>query len=304
MKIAQLFHNPGAGGEEFDDKAIQTMLATEGFECRYSSTKKKGWKELDDDTDFIVIAGGDGTVRKVTGVLLDRPQFEKIFPIGLLPMGTANNIAKTLDLQIDLPDIIKSWHLQNYKPFDVGLIKHKELEQRFFLESIGFGIFPYLMIEMKKKKKEEGEESDPAKKLQSALDTLLEIIDSYEPRKCKLEIDGEDYSGKYILAEVMNTKSIGPNLSLAPNSDPGDGIFDVVVVSEEDKDKFEQYVSELSKGIEAEYEFTRIPGKKITISWDGTHVHVDDEIVKIEKKTEVDIEMNEGLLKFLIVDPA
>ena len=41
------------------------------------------------------------------------------------------------------------------------------------------------------------------------LQLLREIISSYEPVHCKLEVDGTDHSGKFILAKIMNTKYIG-----------------------------------------------------------------------------------------------
>lgn len=299
MKNAQLFHNPGAGGEEHNKDEIISLLDAEGFDCRYSSTKKKGWKEIDDEADFLVVAGGDGTVRKVTEVMLDRPQIENILPIGLLPLGTANNIAKTLGLSSELPAIVKSWHNRRMKPYDVGKITNKELEARFFLESLGFGIFPYLMMEMKKRK--EVEEEEPEEKLRFTLNLLRKIVKSYEPRYCHLEINGKDYSGTYLLAEVMNTRSIGPNLHLAPDADPGDGFFEVVLVPESEKDKFYKYVDELAEGSKPIYDFHPLPARQITISWDGTHLHIDDFTEKIEKCAEIRIEVKEALLQFLVM---
>ena len=129
---------------------------------------------------------------------------------------------------------------------------------------------------------------------------MHDIILSYKPKRCQLRIDGEDHSGHYLLVEVMNTRSIGPNLFLAPESRPDDGHFDVVLIAEEDKEQFAAYVADKIKGIEAPADFTTVKAREITISWEGTHVHVDDEVVKIKKETEIGIEMREGLLEFLV----
>lgn len=297
MKVAKLLHNPGAGDEEHDREELVSLIEEAGFGCRYSSTKDSDWKDFESDVDFLVVAGGDGTVRRITKELLDRKMLDKTWPIGLLPLGTANNIAKTLELEGDTEGIIRSWQQWNITKYDVGRISHID-DVFFFLESFGYGVFPYLMGEMKKRDQEE--EESPEEKLQAALKVLHDIILSYEPRRCGLKIDGEDHSGHYLLVEVMNTRSIGPNLFLAPEARPDDGHFDVVLIAEEDKEKFAAYVADKIKGIEAQADFTTVKAKDITISWEGTHVHVDDEVVKIKKETEVEIEIREGLLEFLV----
>jgi diacylglycerol kinase (ATP) len=297
MSMVQLIHNPGAGDEEHGKEYLIGLIENYGFECRYSSTKKKEEKVLNEEADFLIVAGGDGTIRKVTKELMKRKAIDKIWPIGLLPLGTANNIAKTLELEGKHEELIKSWHDNKHKNFDVGKIFGVE-EAYFFLESMGFGIFPYLVKQMRKKGKEEIE--DPEQKILAALKLLHESLFTYEPKYCNLKIDGHDYSGNYLLVEVMNTKSIGPNLFLAPEADPGDGLFNVVMIPEADKEKFAAYVISKINKVEESYEFPEIKGEEIIVSWNGTHVHVDDEVIKLKKGTEVKIEMKKGLLQFLI----
>ncbi len=297
MKVAKLLHNPKAGGEGHNKEALVSLIKAAGFKCRYSSTKEWGWKEFDDDTDFVIVAGGDGTVRKITKQLLERTILDKSFPIALLPLGTANNISKTLEINGNTADIIRSWHEGKTKKYDVGKISNIQ-EATFFLESFGYGLFPYLMKEMKRQK--EVSMDTPQKKLQTALEVMYRITQSYEPRFCKLVIDKKDYSGVYMMAEIMNTRSIGPNLFLSPGSDPGDGTLEVVLLPESDKDKFAAYVSGKINGNEGNFNFTTIKAKKIQISWNGTHVHADDGVLKIKEKTEVDIEIKPALLEFLV----
>ncbi len=296
MKRITLVHNPTAGDEEHSKKELKNLIEENGFECRYLSTKEKDWKDLSNNTDMLMIAGGDGTVRKVTKELLQKKIIEKIWPIALLPVGTANNIAKTLGIEGSNEEIISALHQAEAKKFDVGRV-YNVTDAEFFLESFGYGIFPYLMKEMKAI---ESKDDTPEEALKKAMQLLLKIIDSYHPRECELEIDGQDYTGKYLLAEIMNTKSIGPNLFLAPDGDPGDGEFDVVLIPEADKEKFSAYVQQKLEGIEITYDFHSIPAKKINISWQGTHVHIDDEIIKLEESAEVEAEIKPALLEFLL----
>jgi diacylglycerol kinase (ATP) len=296
MKRITLVHNPTAGDEEHSKKDLKTLIEENGFECKYLSAKDIDLSEIKSNTDILMIAGGDGTVRKVTKELLQKKLIEHIWPIALLPVGTANNIAKALGIEGSNEEIISSLHHAALKKFDVGKVKNVK-DAEFFLESLGYGIFPFLMKEMKKI---EDNDDHPEEALEKARKKLLEIIDTYHPRECELYIDGEDHSGRYLLAEVMNTKSIGPNLFFAPEGDPGDGSFDVVLIPEADKEKFSDYVKQKLEGNEVSYDFHSVPAKKIRISWQGTHVHVDDEIIKLEESAEVEAEIKPALLDFLL----
>lgn len=297
MALVKLLHNPGAGSEEHGKDELISMIEKAGHQCRYSSTNSLFWKNFEEDLDFIVVAGGDGTVRQITKGLLDRNVLEKGFPIALLPLGTANNIAKTLGIEGDTEQIIASWSNAEVKKYDVGRIYNIK-DGPFFLESFGYGLFPYLMQEMENVDKKQVD--TPEKKIRTALEQLHRIILSYEPKQCRLEVDGKDYSGKFVLAEVMNIKSIGPNLFLSPGADPGDGEFEVVTVSEADKENFATYVLNKIDGKEETYSFNTLKAKQVKISWEGTHVHVDDKVVNLSESEEISIEMKAGLLEFLV----
>lgn len=301
MKFAKLLHNPSAGNGHFGKKELISLIQAAGFGCSYSSTKKKGWEKIEPkEIDFIVLAGGDGTVRRVSSRLLTRRLLDRKYPIALLPMGTANNIAKTLGLAHASPeDIIASWSAKHIKKFDTGRIygirKHK-----FFLESFGFGIFPELMQQMKKQ--DPDNISTAEKSLGKALEILHEIILRANSKYCKIVIDGVEYKGNYLLVEVMNTTSIGPKLNLAPLADPGDGKFDVILISEKQRDQFAQYVARKMQGEEEVSFFDLIRARKLEIFWDGVRAHIDDEIVQLKKPTTIEIELMHGLLEFFVMD--
>ncbi|MBB1283305.1 diacylglycerol kinase [Flavisolibacter sp. BT320] len=297
MKVVKLVHNPGAGDEEHGKSELIELIENAGFECRYSSTKKDGWKELDDDVDIIAIAGGDGTVRKVVKLALSRKILDRDLRLGVLPLGTANNIGKTLYPDFNTKKIVNAWEKEKVKKLDIGRINNLE-EADFFLEGFGYGIFPYLMQVMKAA---EEEFNSPEEELRGALKKMHEIVQSYEPHACKLEVDGTDHSGKFLLVEVMNIQSIGPNIVLSPMADPGDGEMEVVMVPEAHKEKFTAYIEHRLGGGQNPYQFHTLKGKCINISWEGMHVHVDDELLKIEKEKPVEIRVKQGVLDFLVL---
>jgi diacylglycerol kinase (ATP) len=294
MKVAKLLHNPKAGGGEYTHKKLARLINRAGYDCSYSSTKKEGWDKIKPAaSDMIVIAGGDGTVRKVARVVLD-----KNIPLALLPLGTANNISKTLGITGKPEEIIETWESGVMKPFDVGRIYGLKKQIGFFLEGIGYGVFPRLMKEMKKKKASLPD--SPEENLKIALETLHDIILSSKARYAKISVDGTDYSGKFLLAEVMNTQSIGPNLNLTPIGDPSDGEFEVILVSERQREEFAAYVHNKLHGIEQPPIFNILKAKNLEMYWEGRLVHVDDEIVELKKSKNIRIKMQEGLLKFLV----
>lgn len=296
MKVAKLLHNPKAGDREHSKEALIAKIEEQGYKCLYASTKEKGWKDIEPEVDFLVVAGGDGTVRKVVTELLDRKVIDRTYPIALLPMGTANNIGRTFELTSDA-SAIASWSDADIQKVDVGKV-HGMDEDIFFLEGFGFGLFPNLMKEMKKR--DDKEENSPEENIANSLNELLEIAKTYEARTCKLELDGVDHSGNFLLVEVMNIRSIGPNLDLNPMADPGDGELEVIIIPENQREKLVQYIEDKIADTETAFCFSALKAKDIKISWEGIHVHADDEILKCEKPVKVEVMVQKNVLEFII----
>jgi diacylglycerol kinase family enzyme len=296
MKLAQLLHNPGAGEEGHSRKELIGLIEkTLDVECRYFSTKENDWQDIEPGIDLLIIAGGDGTVRKVSRELLNRKRIDRQVPIAILPLGTANNIAKTLELTGDVKDIIKQWRKKLIRKFDIGRIEGIP-GQQFFLEGFGYGIFPKLVKDMRKHDKQL--KNMPEEKMKKAVETLREVIRSRKPFSCSVEIDGVDHSGNYILVEVMNIESIGPNLQLAPHANPGDGKLDVVLLTEQHRD---QLLAQIENGDPGNtMAFPVFSGSSIHLHCESSRIHIDDELIKIVQPGPVHIEAQSGMLDFLI----
>lgn len=302
MKFAKLLHNPLAGEGNFDKDELISMIQSAGFGCSYSSTKKDGWEKIESkEIDFIILAGGDGTVRKVAESLLNKTLLDRKYPIGLLPMGTANNIAKTLGIPRNDPhQVIGSWNENRIKKYDVGRI-YGIKKSKFFLESFGVGLFIELMLQMEKREKDNKDNKESVEKsLQTALEVLRDLIADARARYCRINLDGVVHKGNYLMVEVMNTVSIGPKLNLAPFADPSDGEFEVVMVTESEREKFIAYVDSMIQGKDEPPFFNIVKARKLEIFWDGSRAHVDDEVVEIKNESSIKIELMHGVLEFFI----
>ncbi|WP_276131665.1 diacylglycerol/lipid kinase family protein [Polluticoccus soli] len=298
MKVAKLLHNPNAGDGEYSKETLVSLIENHGYKCLYSSTKEKGWKEIEPEVDFLVVAGGDGTVRKVATELLDRKVIDRNYPIAVLPLGTANNIGRTFGFEAD-EATVASWSEENIQKIDVGKVQGLP-EDIFFIEGFGFGLFPNLMKEMKKRKDKEEHTSE--ENIINALDVLLELAKTYKARPCKLELDGVDHSGEFLLVEVMNIRSIGPNLDLNPMGDPSDGEFEVIIIPENQREKLVRYIEDKLADDETAFSFSALKASDIKIKWDGLHLHADDEILKADAPVKVEVAVQKNVLEFLVPD--
>jgi diacylglycerol kinase family enzyme len=296
MKKAKILHNPSAGKGEYTEKELIAMLESHGFECGYSSTKGKGWKKLDEDVDFLVVAGGDGTVRKVAVKMLDRKE-GKNPPIMLLPLGTANNIAKSLGITGHAKEIISNIDQYKKKEFDVGRIKGLK-EGSLFLESFGYGIFPSLMKKMKADPPTEA--NSPEEELKTALERVHNIVLSEAASRFDITIDDMSHTGNYIMVEVMNITAIGPNLGLSPNSDPGDGQFEVVLIPESQREEFASYISHKINGVEKTFVPLIVKGSSICIDSSVSLLHIDDELIEPKKPGRITIKPDRAMMEFLV----
>ena len=294
MARVKLLHNTKAGDESHSERKLISMIESKGFICDYAPIKSNDWEILP-ETDFIVVAGGDGTVKKTARWLLNRKLIDKRFPIAILPLGTANNLSRSLNIDDETEQIIESWLKPRIKKFDVGRIYGLN-KFNFFLEGLGYGIFPYLMHKMKSVKDDLSE--DPAKRIETALEMLHEIILSYKTHFAHIVIDGQDLSGDYLMIEIMNIPSIGPNLLMAPEAHTSDGLFDVILISEDKRKMLASYVESKLKGKEIRLDLKPVQGKQIYVKWQGSDGHIDDKLIRTKEQPELKIDNHRELLEF------
>lgn len=238
-------------------------------------------------------AGGDGTIRGVALALAAQPGPH--VPLALAPLGTANNIARTLGLTELTENLLLGLSNPLRLPFDLGLIQAPWGEARF-LEAFGFGLFAVGM---------ESYAPDEGKSLLRAARATFDTLRNYSAKDWTVQIDDEDFSGRYLMVEVMNTSAMGLRLRLAPEADPSDGLFDIVLVREDDSVGVAAYLTRLASGeLEKLENITIKRGKRLTLAWDGSPVHYDEEVAGDESGQSqggtVTVEIQPGALELYL----
>lgn len=269
-----LLHNPGAGDDSAPSRGqLEALIREAGHAVRYQSVREKGWaKALRKRADLIAVAGGDGTVGRVARRLIGRD-----VPIAVLPMGTANNIARTLGIaDLSVLQLIPSWGGARRLAFDAGLAKGPWGE-RYFFEAVGLGLFTAAIPRIDANKTM-ARLRDAEVKLSYTIQLLRERLDDCPPTELKAALDGKDISGSYILCEAMLMRFVGPNLHLAPKTVGDDGRFDVVLVAEKDRKKLRDHLQTWEEGMRWPAEFKTKRGKRLTMQWSGFPVHIDDKV--------------------------
>jgi diacylglycerol kinase (ATP) len=262
-----LIYNAGAGSaSKFTPEDILTALRKAGYDAVYSptSTEENLDHVLADAKDLVVVAGGDGTVRAVATRLLNRNV--RIMP---LPMGTANNIARTLGLNQKPQEILAALADTVERDMDIGCITTPKGTE-YFLEAMGIGVFADIL-----------EKYDPenGKSVGRSFATLLKTLNDYQPKFFHVHVDGQDLSGSYVLFEVMNTPTMGYHYRLAPEAELDDGFFDLVLIHANQREAYLKFIKAVLAGTLEKLPNVSIQrGRKLEIAWRGFPLHIDGEV--------------------------
>jgi diacylglycerol kinase (ATP) len=96
------------------------------------------------------------------------------------------------------------------------------------------------------------------------------------PQKPELKLDGHDFSGEYLMVEIMNVPYAGPNLKLAGEADPSDQLLDVVLVSKDEQDKLRDYLRANRQDAAFQPLLRSRRARTIKLTWNGCALHIDD----------------------------
>jgi diacylglycerol kinase (ATP) len=150
---------------------------------------------------------------------------------------------------------------------------------RPFIESVGCGLVADLMAGFDRRKEQTSPSLSPEQEVQAAREELRQVLRRARARECRVEADGQDLSGRYLLVEVMNIRHIGPRLLLAPHADPGDGLLDVVALGEAHRRQLDAYLRGPASPTAPALPSGVVPrqARHVLLEPGGQRVHLDDE---------------------------
>lgn len=305
MRIT-LMHNPTAGRGELSREQLQEMLQKAGYDPRYQSTQRENFPQaLKTPGELVVVAGGDGTVGKVFPHLMGRE-----IPLTILPIGTANNIAKTLGILGKPEKLIEGWKSARRRTVDVGIAKGP-WGTIPFIEAVGVGFFPQMMSFISAINKAYQLPSRD-EELKYDLNLYKALLPYYRSQEWSINLDGQTFSGRYLLVEVMNIAHLGPKICLGSQADPSDGYLDLVLVKEEERESMVQYLADCWANKSVSPNFAVHQGQRLQIQWDGSEIHIDSKLwgiksffqkvnlLKLAAPSEIEISLKRHLLQFLV----
>jgi diacylglycerol kinase family enzyme len=310
MKRAILVHNPTAGDGKPSSEELTALLRSAGFGVRYVHAKDKTqMKSLRKAKGLIVVAGGDGTVHRVARRIAGRGK-----TMTVLPLGTANNIARSLGIRGTPSELVAALKRAKEIAIDVGLA-HGPWGKRVFMEGIGGGLFAEVMAKLDsgraRRRKRPAPENGNYKTLFSkneahlmpSLHALAEYLPDFKAKAFEVTIDGAKVSGDFLLLEAMNMPYLGPNLHLGRDADPADGRLDFVLLSEEHRREFADYIQHRLEGGDEAPNLTTVKGRHLHCVWRGSKLHIDDKIALTgggKRPPEIEVEVMPRAIRVLI----
>lgn len=286
-----LLHNPGAGNGEHRRDDLTGLFRAEGHDVVYRIVKKQGIDpDAARDCELVAIGGGDGTVGKAVRALAEVDR-----PLVILPLGTANNIARCLGLFMPVEEIVPRCGGSRERRLDLG-IASGPWGRQVFLEGVGLGALARMIavgdadIHGTEEKKRFGAEAPQR------------FVRAEAAGSWRLRADGRDVPEGLVLAEMLNMPIMGPGLPLGPPSWPEDGLLYVSILREEGRENFARWLEgrreRPAPGIET------LTAERVEFTWVGGPLRIDDGFPDApERPVQVRLEMAQRKLRVLVPQP-
>ncbi len=201
--------------------------------------------QVNNGVDYLISCGGDGLLNEVTnGVMQANEQRRMNVIVGLFPLGTGNDFARTINvgkLPKDLADLIIN---QSSTLIDVGKLefndKNATKQIRYFqnITDIGIGAKSAEFV------------NNSNKTLGAKLTFLTSVLRSfigYKQQEIRLKANDFEWSGKIVSVCLANGQYFGSGLGIAPDAILNDGKLSLIIVGNMKVLHFLRYLPHLRK---------------------------------------------------------
>lgn len=160
--------------------------------------------------DPIIAAGGDGTIGEVVNGLAQAAGDDSLATLGVMPLGTANDLAVNVGLPTDLDEAARVIAAGKVRAMDLC-----KVNDRYFVNNAGVGLEPYVSIIQQRMTKIHG----IIRYLLSALTGI-----AHNPKwTMSLKWDDGEFQGPVTLVSISNSPLTGGVFYTVPHADPFDG---------------------------------------------------------------------------------
>lgn len=147
LRVAAII-NAGAGSGSagrIDPGELRRLFQEAGVEAeihivRGDQVAETARAALASGAGALVAGGGDGTIRSIAAVLMDREagrEGRREIPLGVLPVGTLNHFARDLGIPVELSEAVRVIATGAPRPLDVG-----EVNGEIFINNSMLGLYP------------------------------------------------------------------------------------------------------------------------------------------------------------------
>jgi diacylglycerol kinase family enzyme len=261
-------YNPKAGSHGWPSEAIQERLESAGHEPVLVSSQSDWRASLAEPAEAFVAAGGDGTVHQLARALAGSDR-----PLAIIPLGTANNIARAFGYAPGSDPFARAarWGEQERTLFIE--CARSGSESLPFLEVLGAGAFARLLARRHAKKKRL-----PLANLMAARRRLLDEVMEGPVLDAEVALDGRPVEGRYVMLGCLRMPSFGPALWLAPDQRPDERSLTLVGVRNDQREALAWW---LATGEGDVGSFRLGTGIHVELTADGP-IHVDDHLFEAQ----------------------
>jgi diacylglycerol kinase (ATP) len=198
----------------------ETALKAAGIEFELAVSERAGHlsslatEAVDQGVEILVVAGGDGSLGEAVNGAARGWNTDSPFPItfGILPLGTANDLADNIGLPHDLMQAAMVVKNGKSRRIDLG-----KCNDRYFLNNSAAGLEPYVTTKQEKIRWIKG--------LPRYLVAAVQAILDKPEWSAQLAWDDGSYEGPLSLISVGNGPRTGGVFFMSPHADPFDGML-------------------------------------------------------------------------------
>jgi diacylglycerol kinase (ATP) len=222
---ARVICNPVSGGGAYEPDQLREGLS--GFALDWLETEgpedaKEAARNLRDG--LLIVIGGDGTINDVVNGL-GEAGFPEGVTLAILPAGTGNDLAATLDVPDNPEEAAVVIQQNRVRTLDVARVRSNGIGERFFINVATGGLGAQIS-------EANDEETKGRWGKLSYLMSSLDVARDFEVRETMLRLDGEEHRVRAVNMAIGNCRYTGGGWLAAPKANPEDGLLDVVVIED------------------------------------------------------------------------